>query len=156
MQIEPTSNPEEATIEKLTKLGREATKFEFETLNFSEDCFDAVTRIDEDLLNKVLKYDLNSFLLNRASERRNCFRKINHEIFFKYSPKCISGPITILPRDLYDNAIAIYKSLLAYSANKNPIDSCKAHLAYCFNSTEDFKDEAYAQVIKQLIENPDR
>lgn len=156
LAINSMSYKDEAAIEKLTKVGREATKFDFETLKLSNDCLNGSKNIKEELVNKILMYDLPHFYSTRLSEKRSCFRKIQFETFMKYSSRSISEPILIMPPELHDIAVSIFYDLQSYINNKDPINSLKSHLRKCFNEVEDIKDEAYIQVIKQINDNPDR
>jgi len=45
--------------------------------------------------------------------------------------------------------------MLDRKSTKKPIGHIKKHLSLTINSTSEVKDEAYVQVLKQIIENPD-
>lgn len=154
--VNSNSSKEEATIDKLTKVGREATKFDFETLKVSSDCKNGSKNLKEELLNKVLMYDLPHFYSTRLSEKRSCFKKIQYETFMKYSRNSISEPILIMPPELHDTAVSLFDDLQSYINNKDALNKLKTHLRKCFNEVEDIKDEAYIQVIKQINDNPER
>ena len=57
-------------------------------------------------------------------------------------------------------ALKLYEQLMYYMQDLRsklpPIEHVKTHLKLVLNSTEDLKDEAYIQVLKQIKDNPDQ
>ena len=147
-------------IDKLTEVGREATKYEFSELPNSPDCKNGLKMADEDLLQKILNYDLNYYYSNYLQVRKSFFQIIPYENFFRYSKDPISSPLTRLPSDLNSVALKLYEELMYYMKDKkskyNSVDHVKKHLKLGINATEDIKDEAYVQVLKQIKDNPDQ
>ena len=77
----------------------------------------------------------------------------------KWSNALISKPLVKLPDELYETALQLFKNLVSYmgdrkSSKKNPYHHLKKYLKLTMNATEDIKDEAYVQVLKQIAHNP--
>lgn len=76
-----------------------------------------------------------------------------------YSNECLSSPLTKINPELNSVAIKLYEELMYYMYDKKvkttPVDHVKKHLKMTINATEDLKDEAYVQVLKQITDCPD-
>jgi hypothetical protein len=77
----------------------------------------------------------------------------------RWSPGLISDPLTKIPEYLNEPAIKMFKRLSAYVGDrksvKTPIENIKSHLELSFRGTEDLKDEAFIQVLKQMKDHMD-
>ena len=157
--LNDNSNHYIPTIEKLTQVGREATKFDFESLHNSNDCEFGYKRGSEDLQAQIVNYDLHQYYIANLANKKSFFKIIPKENIMKYSDESISSPLTRLPSQLHSTATRIYEELMCYmmdkATKKKPSDHTKTHLKIVLNATEDLKDEAYVQVLKQISNHPD-
>lgn len=75
----------------------------------------------------------------------------------RWSPSLITEPLTKIPYHLNEHAIKMFKRLVSYMGDrksvKTPLENVKSHLELSFRGTEDLKDEAYVQVLKQMKEH---
>ncbi len=147
-------------IDKLTEVGREATKYEFNDLPNSPDCQNGINFASEELIHKIINYDLNSYYQSNLEEKRSFFKVIPYEMHFRYSSDMISSPLTKISFELQKVAVKIYEELLTYMGDikgkMKPYEYVKNHLKLVINSTEDLKDEAYVQILKQIKDNTDQ
>lgn len=114
-----SNNLDDSAIEKLTQVGREATKFEFNDLPLSPDCekydisynkFSGDSIIPQETLDEIIKYDLMNYYKNHLVERRSFFKKISIEDLMKWSPDLLSKPLMKIPSNLADIALQLNKS----------------------------------------------
>lgn len=114
----------------------------------------------EELIQKIINYDLNTYYNSNLQEKRSFFKVIPYEVHFKYSSEMISSPLTKISFELQKVAIKIYEELLTYMGDirgkLKPYEYVKNHLKLVINSTEDLKDEAYVQILKQIKDNSDQ
>ena len=72
----------------------------------------------------------------------------------KWSPTLITEPLTKIPEHLNEAAIKMFKRLVSYMGDRKSVKSSmtnvKSHLEISFKGTEDLKDEAFVQVLKQM------
>lgn len=97
--------------------------------------------------------------MSKLAVRRSFFKKLSPDQIMRWSPDMISDPILKLGDDLDTVATQIYKNLLSYmgdrKSGKNPLDHVKKSIKVSMNATEDIKDEAYIQVLKQIKDHQD-
>lgn len=107
-----------SAIEKLTQMGREATKLSFDDLPLSPDCdrwfdlftFSGLSDFPDDLLNEITQYDLNTYYSNNLQKHTHFFKKIPIDEIMRWSSEQLSKPLTKLPSNLVDFALQLFKS----------------------------------------------
>ena len=151
----------EPIIEKLTKVDREATKFDFNSLPNSSDCESGLSYATDDLISNIINYDLNQYYSARIRPRKSFFKTIPFETYMKYDAnEVLKTSLIQLPEELENASLELYNILRKYMGDKNTkkasYELVKKHLSICIASTIDLKDEAYVQVLKQLKDNIDK
>lgn len=111
-------------------------------------------------MQKILNYDLHTYYTQYLLPKTSFFKVIPYENYLKYSSDSLSSPLTKLNPELRSLALKLYEELQYYMFDKksklNPVEHVKKHLKMGINATEDIKDEAYIQVLKQIKDNPDQ
>jgi myosin VIIa len=116
--------------------------------------FSALNVISPEIITEASKYTLQEYYSSHLATRRSFFRKLNSEQIMKWSNSIISSPLLKIASELEETSIQLFKNLISYMgdrrSSKLPIKHVKKHLKLTLFSTEDLKDEAYAQVLKQI------
>jgi hypothetical protein len=157
---------ETSVIERLTEFGREATKYEINTLSLSQDTEKYIMynpsylfNLPKELLLEASKHTLADYYNSHLLERRKFFRRIPVETIMQWSSLLITEPLLKLTDNLTEIAVKIFKNLVSYMGDrksvKQPIENVKKHLRQTFNAPEDLKDESYVQVLKQITHHTD-
>lgn len=111
------------------------------------------------MLTEASKYNLSDYYAERLEEKKKLFKKIPFEEIMKWTPCLISEPLTKMPEYLNEHAVKMFKRLSAYMGDrksvKSQLENAKSHLELSFKGTEDLKDEAFVQVLKQIKDHPD-
>lgn len=154
-------NTIEPVIEKLTRIDREATNFNFDSLPNSSDCENGLSYASDELISNIINYDLNQYLTCRINPRKSLFKTVPFENYMKYIPnEVLNSPLLLLPEELKESALELYNILRKYMGDKNTkkgsYNLVQKHISITLSSTIDLKDEAYIQVIKQLKDNLDK
>ncbi|MCQ2820064.1 MAG: hypothetical protein MJ252_22585 [archaeon] len=153
MDIEEDS----AIIERLTLEGREATKYDFDTMDVSPDCQSMEMKIDQELLNELDTYPLNAYLEDNLNRKIGLFKSVTSDELMRYS-KNLEQPLLIMPSSLHEQALQLFKNLQSYmgdrQSSKVPIKHVMKYIRLTMSAPEELKDEAYIQVLKQVNGHP--
>ena len=115
--------------------------------------------IPKEVIGEALQYNLSDYYNQNLKEKKSFFKRIPTEEIMRWSPDLISDPLTNVAGYQNDIAIKMFKRLLSYMGDrksvKKPMDIVKSHLELSFKGTEDLKDEAFVQVLKQIKDHRD-
>lgn len=115
--------------------------------------------LPKEILDEASQYTLSDYYNQNLKEKKSFFKRIPFEEIMKWSPDLLSEPLTRIPEYQNETAIKMFKRLVSYMGDrksvKNPIDNVKSHLEISFKGTEDLKDEAFVQVLKQIKDHRD-
>ncbi len=94
------------------------------------------------------------YYAEKLVEKKHFFKKVPIENIMRWSASLITEPLTKIPDYLNELAIKMFKRLVSYMGDrksvKSAMENVKSHLELSFRGTEDLKDEAYVQVLKQM------
>lgn len=151
------SNEELAIIERLTLENREATKYDFDSMDLSSDTESMEMKIDQSLLDDLDSYTLPQYYEEHINRKTGLFKTSTIEEVMRFSDS-ISRPLTILPSSLSDRALELFRILQYYmrdrSSSDPPIMFVMKFLRLTMDGPSEIVDEAYLQVIKQTNNNP--
>ena len=149
----------ESLIDKLTKKSREATQYDFDSIELSKDIENALTILDPELIEEVSKeeYNLENYYREHLSKRYKGCKEMTINQIMTFQKEMISKPLLKIPSSLEDLSIQIFKNLLSYmevrKSSKKPYLHIIKFIKITMTSPEELKDEAFIQVIKQLSNN---
>lgn len=148
-----------STIEKLTQVNREATKYDFDQMELSRDTENAENSLDPELLNAADTTSLFEYEQTHLNKRyKGLLKAMTPDEIICWQNKLLSKSLIKLPGSLEDIALQLFKNLMSYmgdrSSSKNPFLHVIKHTRLAMKSPEEIKDEAYLQVIKQITRNP--
>ena len=146
-------------IERLTQQNREATKYDFDTMELSHDTENAETVLDPELITQAEDTNLFVYEQTHLNKRfKGFFNSMKPEDIISWQGSLISKTLIRLPSSLEEIALQLFKNLMSYmgdrSSSKNPQLHVIKHTRLAMGSPEEIKDEAYLQVIKQITRNP--
>lgn len=146
-------------IERLTQQNREATKYDFDSMELSHDTENAESVLDPELLNLAEEANLYVYEQAHLNKRmKGLFKTMKPEEVITWQGSLINKTLIRLPSSLEEIALQLFKNLVSYmgdrSSSKNPQLHVIKHTRLAMNSPEEVKDEAYLQVIKQITGNP--
>ena len=148
-----------STIEKLTKQDRNATQIDFDNMNFSPDVDNAEAILDQELINAVEHTTLLAYEQNHLNTRyKGFFKKMDINEIMQWQSSLINKTLISMSSSLENFGIQLFKNLMSYmgdrKSSKPPFMHAIKHLKIALASSEEVKDEAYLQVIKQITRNP--
>lgn len=146
-------------IERLTQQNREATKYDFDTMELSHDTENAETVLDPELVTQAEDTNLFVYEQTHLNKRfKGFFNAMKPEEIITWQGSLINKTLIRLPSSLEEIALQLFKNLMSYmgdrSSSKNPQLHVVKHTRLAMGSPEEVKDEAYLQVIKQITRNP--
>ena len=146
-------------IERLTQQNREATKYDFDTMELSHDTENAETVLEPELVSQAEESNLFVYEQTHLNKRmKGFFNVMKPEEIITWQGSLLNKTLIRLPSSLEDIALQLFKNLMSYmgdrSSSKNPQLHVIKHTRLAMKSPEEVKDEAYLQVIKQITRNP--
>ncbi len=144
---------EEAIVERLTLENREATKYDFDSMELSPDTESMEMKIDQELLNELDQYPLRAYLEENVNTKIGLFKTSSIDEIMRHHYS-LEQPILKLPKSLTELALQLFKNLSSYMGDRK---SSKAAIKHVFkyirltmSASAEIKDEAYCQVIRQI------
>ena len=146
-------------IEKLTMQNRQASTFEFDQIELSQDTENAEAQLDQELLSAAQSTNLFEYEQAHLAKRyQGFFKAMTPDEILQWQDRALTKPLLKLPSSLEEIAIQLFKNLRSYmgdrKSSKSPQLHAVKHTRLAMGSPEEVKDEAYIQVIKQITRNP--
>ena len=147
-------------IEKLTMQNRQASTFEFDQIELSQDTENAEAQLDQEVLSAAQSTNLFEYEQAHLAKRYQgfFFKAMTPDEILQWQDRALTKPLLKLPSSLEEIAIQLFKNLRSYmgdrKSSKSPQLHAVKHTRLAMGSPEEVKDEAYIQVIKQITRNP--
>ena len=146
-------------IEKLTMQNRQASTFEFDQIELSQDTENAEAQLDQEVLSAAQSTNLFEYEQAHLAKRyQGFFKAMTPDEILQWQDRALTKPLLKLPSSLEEIAIQLFKNLRSYmgdrKSSKSPQLHAVKHTRLAMGSPEEVKDEAYIQVIKQITRNP--
>ena len=156
---EDLNDKELATIEKLTVQNRQASTFEFEQIELSNDTANAEAVLDQELMSAALNTNLLLYEQTHLATRyKGFFKAMTPEEIMQWENSMIRSPLLRLSSSLEEISLQLYKNMMSYMGDRRSSKSPQLHVIkhtkLAMGAPEEIKDEAYLQVIKQITRNP--
>ena len=123
----------------------------------SQDCYIGADIAPAELLNDIIKVNMNEVLAPLLVERKSFFRTLSVEKIMQWQNKEISEPLLKMPDAQRPIALQMFRNLLSYmtdrKSSKKPIMHARKILKMAIHEAPIIKDEAYIQTLKQIREN---
>ena len=102
--------------------------------------------------------DLQNYYRRSLNKKRAFFKEVPNEEAMKFSSSMIVKPLLKSGNVIEYECIKLFKHLLSYmglrESSKEPQIHIINHLKLCIKTGGNIYDEAYAQVLKQITDNP--
>ena len=127
------------------------------TTELSPDCFTGADIAPSELLNDIIKVDMETILKDILEPRRSFFKILSVDKIMTWQKKEIDTPLLKMDDELKPIPIQMFRNLLSYmtdrKSSKKPISHARKFLKLTLYSEQIIKDEAYIQIFKQLHDN---
>ena len=123
----------------------------------SPDCYTGADIAPADLLNDIIKVNMNDILAPLLVERTSFFRKLSVDKIMQWQKSELTEPLLKMPDTERPVALQMFRNLLSYmmdrKSSKKPIQHARKFLKLTLHAIPIIKDEAYIQAFKQIREN---
>jgi hypothetical protein len=117
-----------------------------------------LSKITKEEFENAADENLQSFYRRYLNKKRVLFKEVPNEEAMKFSSSLIGKPLLKSGNVIEKECIKLFKHLLTYmglrESSKDPQIHLINHLKLCLKTGGSIYDEAYAQVLKQITENP--
>ena len=147
----------ETSAKENTRLTTNLTLKIHKSTELSQDCYIGADIAPADLLNDIIKVNMNDVLAPLLVERTSFFRKLSVDKIMQWQKGELSEPLLKMPDKERPVALQMFRNLLSYmmdrKSSKKPIQHARKFLKLTLHAEQIIKDEAYIQVLKQIREN---